>query len=330
MRDSMHSGDDNPIIRPGEDVDAAARKARRNERRRLNSKANKTLLIGVAATLLGGIFWGCSGTSASYLFENYQVDTLWLMSVRQLFSGLLFMVIVLLFEREKLRQLLTTPRHLVTLAVFAFLGLAANQLFYLLAVRYTNAGTATVLQCLQLVLIMGFTCIAARRVPRPREIAGLILAFAGTFLIATAGDPSALSIPPAGLLFGLLSALSAACISIIPVKILPIYGSSVVTGTAMFSSGLVMSVVVQPWSHVPHLDGAGWSALAILVFIGSFLAYFLYLQGVKDIGSVRASLIGTVEPLSATVTSALVLGTVFAPTDLIGFACIIVMVFLTV
>ena len=44
----------------------------------------------------------------------------------------------------------------------------------------------------------------------------------------------------------------------------------------------------------------------------------------------RASLIGTVEPVSATVTSALMLGTVFAPTDLIGFACIIVMVFLTV
>lgn len=326
----MHNGDDNPIIRPGEDAGAKARVARRDKRRQLNSKANKSLVIGVAATLFGGIFWGCSGTSASYLFEHYQVDTLWLMSVRQLFSGLLFMVIVLLFDRDKLYRLLTTPRHLFTLGIFAFLGLAANQLFYLLAVRYTNAGTATVLQCLQLVLIMGFTCITAHRSPRPREIAGLVLAFAGTFLIATAGDPSSLSIPPAGLLFGLLSALSAACISIIPVQILPVYGSSVVTGSAMFVSGLVMSAAVQPWNHVPELDGSGWAALAILVFVGSFLAYFLYLQGVKDIGSVRASLIGTVEPVSATVTSALVLGTLFAPTDLIGFACIIVMVFLTV
>ena len=44
----------------------------------------------------------------------------------------------------------------------------------------------------------------------------------------------------------------------------------------------------------------------------------LYMQGVKDIGSVRASLIGTVEPVSATITSAVMLGTVFLPTDLIA------------
>ena len=43
----------------------------------------------------------------------------------------------------------------------------------------------------------------------------------------------------------------------------------------------------------------------------------------------RASLLGTVEPVSATVTSALFLGTFFAPTDIIGFAFIIFMVFLT-
>lgn len=58
--------------------------------------------------------------------------------------------------------------------------------------------------------------------------------------------------------------------------------------------------------------------------------YLLYMQGVKEIGSVRVSLIGTVEPLSATVSSVIVLGTVFTPTDLIGFALIIAMVFLTV
>ena len=92
----------------------------------------------------------------------------------------------------------------------------------------------------------------------------------------------------------------------------------------------MISVFVRPWESVPAFDASGLIALAILIVVGSFLAYNLYMQGVKDIGSVRASLIGTVEPVSATVTSALVLGTVFAPTDLIGFALIIAMVFLTV
>lgn len=72
------------------------------------------------------------------------------------------------------------------------------------------------------------------------------------------------------------------------------------------------------------------AALAIFIVVGSFFAYMFYMQGVKEIGSVHASLLGTMEPVSATITSALMLGTVFLPTDLAGFAMIIAMVFLTV
>lgn len=317
-------------IKPGSDADAASRAKRRTMRERLNDKAARQALVGVVATLLGGSFWGFSGTSASFLFANYEIDTMWLMAVRQFCAGAAFMVVVLLFDRVRFKRLLTTPRDLVTLGAMALFGVFFNQLFYLLAVRLTNAGTATVLQCLQLVLIMAFSCVRQRRAPRRREIAGVVLAFGGTFLIATGGDPTRLTIPFDGLAVGLIAAFGAACMTIIPGSILPKYGSSIVTGTAMFASGIVTSLFVQPWNNVPALDAAGWGALIVLIFVGSCLAYALYMQGVKDIGSVRASLIGTVEPVSATVTSALLLGTVFAPTDLIGFACIIIMVFLTV
>lgn len=205
-----------------------------------------------------------------------------------------------------------------------------NQLFYLLAVRMTNPGTATVMQCLQIVIIMVYSCVTSRRMPRRREIIGTGLAFLGTLLIATGGDPTTLSIPPMGLAMGLLCAIGGACICIIPAKILPEYGSMTVTGLAMFGAGIGMSAVVRPWQNMPVMDGTGWFALALLTVVGSFLAYSLYMQGVKEIGSVRASLIGTIEPLSATVSSVIVLGTVFMPTDLIGFALIIAMVFLTV
>ncbi len=332
--ESIDGGDgrtDPPLsITPGDDADAASRAERRGVRARVNDRAHRRLLLGVAATLLGGIFWGFSGTSASYLFDHYQVDTVWLLSIRQLLAGAMFMVVILLFDRARLVQLLKTPRHLAVMAVFTVFGVFGNSFSYLLAIRLTNAGTATVMQCLQLVIIMVYTCVTARRRPRRRELAGLVLAFAGAFLIATGGDPSTLVIPPEGLAMGLVSALGAACMSVVPAKILPVYGSSIVTGTAMFASGLAISLFVRPWESVPAFDASGWVALAVLIVIGSFLAYNLYMQGVKDIGGVRASLIGTIEPVSATVTSALVLGTVFAPTDLVGFALIIAMVFLTV
>ena len=315
---------------PGSGTDAASRAERRAWRDRLNDRAARTLLLGTVSTLAGGAFWGLSGTCASFLFDAYHLDTAWLMSVRQLLAGALFMAIALAFDRKRLVRLWTTPAHRRQLAVFAVFGLLSNQFFYLMAVRLTNAGTATVMQCLELLIVMAVSCMRAHRRPRRREVAGVALALAGTFLLATGGDPTKLAIPPAGLAMGLLTAVGAAGVTLTPATILPEYGSNIVTGSAMFSSGIVTSLLVRPWESVPAMEADGWFALAVMVVVGSFLAYLLFLQGVKDVGSMRASLLGTVEPISATITSALFLGTIFAPTDIAGFGLIIAMVFLTV
>lgn len=313
-------------------TDAAARARRRRARDRANAQHGQRAASGVLATLTGGIFWGFSGTCASFLFAHYQVDTMWLLCARQLVSGLFFLLIILARrgDRANLKRLLTNKHDLRILVAFAASGLLLNQFGYLLSVRLTNAGTATVLQCLQLIIIMVYACVSAHRAPKRRELVGVALALAGTYLLATGGNPSNLAIPLEGLGIGLISAIGAACMSIVPARILPTYGSSVVTGTGMLMSGIATSIFVQPWAHMPQFDGVGWGAFFVLAAVGSCLAYLLYMQGVRDIGSMRASLIGTVEPVSAAVTSAAVLGTVFMGTDVAGFACIILMVFLTV
>lgn len=311
-------------------TDATSRALRRRKRERSNAAGERRTASGVLATLFGGLFWGFSGTCADFLFENYAVDTLWLACMRQLVSGGIFLVVILLTQRDKLFALLRNKRDMGILAVFAASGVLLNQLGYLMTIRLTNAGTATVLQCLQLIIIMVYACLTTHRAPRKRELAGVVLALVGTYLLATGGNPSNLAIPFEGLGIGLLAAVGAACMSIIPARLLREYGASVVTGMGMLLSGIVTSAFVQPWADMPALDGIGWAAFIVLAAVGSCLAYSLYMQGVRDIGSMRASLIGTIEPVSAAVTSALVLGTVFTGTDIVGFAAIIVMVFLTV
>ena len=132
------------------------------------------------------------------------------MSMRQVCAGLLFMVVVLNKDRDRLVKLWTTPADRKQLILFTIFGLLFNQICYLSAVRLTNAGTATVFQCLQLVVVMGYACVATHRLPRTRETLGVLLALGGTFLIATGGDPSTLSISPMGLLAGLLCAVGGA------------------------------------------------------------------------------------------------------------------------
>ena len=195
-----------------EGTDELSRNTRRAWRDRLNSASTRKLIMGVLATLVGGSFWGFSGTSASFLFDTYHVDTLWLMSVRQILAGLLFMAVVVTRDRERLIKLWTTAADRKQLLLFTAFGLLFNQFCYLSAVRLTNAGTATVLQCLQLVIIMGYTCVTDRRMPRTREVIGIGLALGGTFLIATGGDPTSLNISPLGLAAGLMCAVSARCV----------------------------------------------------------------------------------------------------------------------
>ena len=59
--------------------------------------------------------------------------------------------------------------------------------------------------------------------------------------------------------------------------------------------------------------------------VGTARAFPLYLQGVSDVGGVRASLLACTEPVSAALCAALWLHTSFAWQDLLGFAAILVM-----
>ena len=198
-----------------------------------------------------------------------------------------------------------------------------------MTVKVTTSAPATVLQTLALVVLMVYSCVGARRGPRRRELAGLALALGGTFLIATGGDPTHLAMPAAGLAWGLATCLTYALYSAVPEGLLRRWGSPAVNGVTMLVSGTVLLVATRPWESVPAFDAAGVAGVVAIVVVGTFLAYALYMQGVKDLGPLRASMLGTSEPIAATVFSALWLGTAFAPTDLAGFAMIIAMVYLT-
>ena len=105
-----------------EGTDEFSRSIRRAWRGRLNNASTRKIITGVLATLMGGSFWGFSGTSASFLFDTYHVDTLWLMSVRQILAGLLFMAVVVTRDRERLVKLWTTPADRKQLLFFTAFG----------------------------------------------------------------------------------------------------------------------------------------------------------------------------------------------------------------
>ena len=152
-------------------------------------------LRGSLCAVIGGIFWGFSGTCAQYLFSNFHVPPLWLSCTRLFFTAIILTVLALLRHPAACRGIWKDHRHVARLAAYGIFGLMACQSAYIMGISYSNAATTTVLQTLSLVFILLITCARVRRFPTKIETAALLLALFGTFLLATGGKPGQLVSP---------------------------------------------------------------------------------------------------------------------------------------
>lgn len=298
----------------------------------------RSIWRGAACTLAGAALWGVSGTCMQLLTTAGALPAALVTLLRTAIGGLILVTFLFVCKRDQLRAVLRCGRDILPLGVFT-VALYANQLCYAETVRLTNAGTATVLQMLSAIAVMAFVCVVGRRPPRVREAIGLMIALVATALIATQGNLSSLSMPPDGLTWGLVTAAATAVYILVPKYsgIYERYGAVVVVGVSMLACFFLAlpGYAIQGGSLgeaaglLGSLDVVGWLVLIVgLGAVGTALAYALYLSGVSMVGPVAGSLLAAVEPVSATVVSALALGTAFSGCDIIGMVLMCVMVFL--
>lgn len=294
--------------------------------------SRERFFLGVACALAGGALWGFSGACSQYLFAHYDIDASFITAARMLGSGALFLVLLLATRRERLVAMLRDRASFRRLVIFGVFGLFACQFSYIASIGCTNAGTATVLQSLGTVWVMLAACALAKKPPRVGEALGLVLALAATFLIATQGDPSSLALPAAGLTWGFVNSLTVAIYIMYPKRLMFVWGTLPTTGIGMAIGGVAAGIAwAAPavWGGavvMPALDATGWFVLAAIAVLGTFAAFTLYLHGVALVGPVTGSLLGAMEPVSATVFAALWLGTSFTGYDWAGFLLMVSMI----
>lgn len=285
-------------------------------------KKSKTAL-GILLSLMGGIFWGFSGSCGQYLFTYHSVDSRWLVAVRMVVSGAILLFISAFRHKKEIFAVWRGKGNIIRMAAFTAFGLVLCQYAYFTAIQLSNAGTATVLQYLSPAMILVFLCVKNKKPPLLKEAVAIILAIGGTFIIATGGNFGSLSISMGALIWGLLAGVFLACYSLIPVPLLKIADTPTVLGWGTFIGGIAMLPIFRPWENMPHISFSLIAALGGIIIFGTVLAYSFYLEGIHLIGATKASIISSIEPVAATIISALWLGTDFSFTDIIGFAMII-------
>lgn len=285
-----------------------------------------TAVRGTLCALLGGVCWGFSGTMGQYLFSAKGLETAWVTTVRMLLAGILLLGVLAARQPRELTRVWRVGKDARRLVLFAALGLIPCQFTYLECIAYSNSATGTALNYLGQMMILFYVCLTTRRLPTRWEITALLLAMLGVFFLATHGNIHTLVLSPQALFWGLLGAAMVVVYSALPRPLLAVYGSPAVTGWGMLVGGVVLFFLSRFWQQQVALDWQTVAGVLLIGVVGTAMAFTLYLQGVRDIGPVKTSLLSCAELVTAGILTCLWLKTPLVLQDFVGMALILGMV----
>lgn len=289
--------------------------------------SSRTALLG---TVAGTTFWGLSGTASQALFQIYHFPVLGLAFLRMGISGLLLLVII----RPDAPRTKSALARLVAIAIFGFVG---TQVSYLFAIQFSNAPTATLLQFLFLPMVATYEALTGAL--RWTKKWSLILGFAavGTILLigVFSGQGLQILITPAGLVFGLLAAVTAAYYSLASRPIvrekgpwwLLTWGFCIGSLVALLPGSIALSQYVMP--HLINFEISVLLLVTFVVIFGTILSFGLYLSGLRHLPATEIGVVASLEPIAASIAAYVFLGNVLDPAQYLGGAIILMAVILT-
>lgn len=292
---------------------------------------------GTICAFTGATLWGLSGVCADFLMSNYAVTPLFLTFVRLICAALLFGGVLAWGYREEVGKILADKDSVRGLLIFGGIGLFLCQITYIVTINLTNAGTATVMQSLNIVFTPLVAFFAWKQKLAWQEILGVVLAFFSILSIATQGNIGVLAMPLAGLIWGLACGCSETFYVMYPANLFKKWGSLVVTGLGMiiclfvcgafWFGSVIIDGSLMAGTAIPVVDFAGVLAFLAVGVLGTFVAFGLFLHGVSLIGPVRGNMLGAMEPASAAILSAVWLGTAFTGWDWLGLFLMLATIF---
>lgn len=288
-------------------------------------------LAGVLFAFFGGVAWGLSGASGEYLFKYKDIDPQWLVSIRLLVSGISLFIMLIFYKKKRFFQffqIFKDKKSLLLLFIYGIIGLMLCQLTYFVAIRLSNAAIATVLQYTAPAFIIILVALREKKPPKKIEILALILAMFGVFFLATHGKFS-FNLPVSAVIIGLISAICVVIYSLVPISLNKKYGTASALCFGLIIGGISIGLFTQNVWSFDHIDDmTSRFALFGVIFFGTIIAFSFYMLGLNLIGPSRASLIASIEPVSAAIFSHLWLGTQFVFMDYLGFFLILSCTFL--
>ena len=284
-------------------------------------------------------FWGLSATMGRAVFTGKllggagalrPIEPLILAQSRTTIS-LLVLLPILLVGRQKLR---VRGRHLLQFFLLGIMGLAGANFFYYYAIEKTSVATAIVLQYVAPVWVLLYMLTRHLQRPTMRRVSGVILAVVGCGLAVggvagRSGFPWITISGPAfnvtGVLAAEMAAVSFAFYNVYGQHLLQTYDRWIVLLYALLGATVFWQLVNPPWKILAqHYSGGQWLFMVVFALVSMLIPFSLYFTALQHLDPTRAVVIACLEPVWAILLTAVILGELVSPMQVMGVVVVLV------
>jgi len=276
-----------------------------------SSKATKGYLM----LFIVSVLWGTMGILQKFSF-TYGILPDTLIALRLLISSTTLFLALALFRRGSLR---VRRSDLFLFLLLGVIAVAFQRLSYAYAVYLTTATMAAILFYTYPVFVTISASIYLKEKITYRELSGIALAFVGVVLVVRAYDPSSLSINLVGVFFGLGSSLAFVLYFVATKRLRSRYTNWTLT---VYGDGIgalvLLPLVFISAPQISLFPLQLWILILAIALILSLFGYLLYSYALKYVKSSKGSTLSVIEPLSAALFSAILLGETLEFLQIVG------------
>ena len=276
---------------------------------------------------MSGICWASSGIAAQDFFSHSNKNPFELTNFRMCGAGILMLVILILRGKLKfsILRMNRKPKLWIYLFIYGLIGIVMVQFTYFQAISIGGAAATTVILSATPAIVVIWDSLWNKKFPSKIEIAAVILAIVGVFLIVTGGDPTKILVPLSCVFWSLASGISFA-FSMIFGKVL--FAEKVnpefMTTLGMLIGGLLTFLLIDDFDLTPFFEREVIFDIAWIVILGTAIAFFIFNAGLKYLTPEESALTEMTEPVAAVVLSYFVFGAAF---DFIEYCGMILVLF---
>jgi drug/metabolite transporter (DMT)-like permease len=287
-------------------------------------------LRGYLLALLAAACWATGGLTAKWLFttpgpENaawpiqplgIAIDPTALSGGRALSAAVILGLYLVARDRAALR---TTARDLAFFAVFGIAGLAAVHYTYFKTISLTDVATAILLEYLAPIIVLAVGVLFLGHRFTWTLPVGVALSVSGCALVVGAVGGQGLQVSPAGIAWGLSSAVFFAGYSLLGGVASTRYQPLTLLFYGLGFAALFWLGVLGP-APVLRLFGSPATALAVLsmAIISTIIPFAAFLVALRHIAPTNATVTSTVEPALAGIGAYMLFGETMTAIQLLG------------